>query len=97
MLEVLVELVDRDAPQDSFAQAFSARREWVGNGTKVPVLCAMRAGRGFCEIGGEISVADNENLMWMYWCRGLTLERWRFECRLVEERLRSNLIRSTLL
>jgi hypothetical protein len=22
----------------------------------------------------------------MYWCRGLTLERWRSECRLVEER-----------
>jgi hypothetical protein len=27
-----------------------------------------------------------ENLGWMYWCRGLTLERWRQECRLVEER-----------
>ena len=31
-------------------------------------------------------VTDNENLTWMYWCRGLTLERWRSECRLVEER-----------
>jgi len=27
-----------------------------------------------------------ENLVWMYWCRGLTPERWRSECRLVEER-----------
>jgi hypothetical protein len=27
-----------------------------------------------------------ENLGWLYWCRGLTLERWRSECRLVEER-----------
>ena len=27
-----------------------------------------------------------ENLVWMYWCRGLTLERWRQECLLVEER-----------
>ena len=31
-------------------------------------------------------MTDNENLGWMYWCRGLTLERWRSECRLVEER-----------
>ena len=31
-------------------------------------------------------VTDNDNLGWMYWCRGLTLERWRSECRLVEER-----------
>ena len=38
-----------------------------------------------------------DNLVWLYWCRGLTLERWRQECRLVDERLRSNLIRSTLL
>src|SRR6202040_1646419 len=27
-----------------------------------------------------------DSLGWMYWCRGLTLERWRSECRLVEER-----------
>ena len=27
-----------------------------------------------------------ENLLWLYWCQGLTLERWRQECRLVEER-----------
>ena len=26
------------------------------------------------------------NLVWLYWCPGLTLERWRCECRLVEER-----------
>lgn len=32
-------------------------------------------------------MTDNENLVWMFWCRGLTLERWREECRLVEERL----------
>jgi hypothetical protein len=31
-------------------------------------------------------VTDNDQLGWMYWCRGLTLERWRSECRLVEER-----------
>jgi hypothetical protein len=31
-------------------------------------------------------VTDNDHLGWMYWCRGLTLERWRSECRLVEER-----------
>ena len=31
-------------------------------------------------------VTDNDHLVWMYWCRGLTLERWRSECRLVEER-----------
>jgi hypothetical protein len=31
-------------------------------------------------------VADNENLGWMYWCRGPTLRRWQEECRLVEER-----------
>src|SRR5216683_6702413 len=24
--------------------------------------------------------------MWLYWCRGVTLERWRQECLLVEER-----------
>jgi hypothetical protein len=30
-------------------------------------------------------VADNENFAWLYWCRGLTLDRWRCECRLVEE------------
>ena len=38
---------------------------------------------------GESSVTDmteDENLVWMFWCRGLTLERWREECRLVEER-----------
>jgi hypothetical protein len=27
-----------------------------------------------------------DSLGWMYWCRGLTQERWREECRLVEER-----------
>ena len=27
-----------------------------------------------------------ENLLWLYWCPGLTLERWLQECRLVEER-----------
>ena len=31
-------------------------------------------------------MTDKENLVWMFWCRGLTLERWREECRLVEER-----------
>ena len=25
-------------------------------------------------------------LWWLYWCPGLTLERWQEECRLVEER-----------
>jgi hypothetical protein len=24
--------------------------------------------------------------LWLYWCPGLTLERWQEECRLVEER-----------
>ena len=27
-----------------------------------------------------------ENLLWLYWCPGLTPERWRQGCRLVEER-----------
>jgi hypothetical protein len=35
---------------------------------------------------GDLVTDMAENLVWMYWCRGLTLERWREECRLVEER-----------
>jgi hypothetical protein len=27
-----------------------------------------------------------ENLLWLYWCPGLTIQRWQEECRLVEER-----------
>ncbi len=39
----------------------------------------------FILFGGE-GIWVTENLGWMYWCRGLTLRRWRQECRLVKER-----------
>ena len=29
---------------------------------------------------------EDRDCAWLYWCRGLTLERWREECRLAEER-----------
>lgn len=29
---------------------------------------------------------EDHDCAWLYWCPGLTLERWREECRLVEER-----------
>jgi HD-GYP domain-containing protein (c-di-GMP phosphodiesterase class II) len=29
---------------------------------------------------------EDHDCAWLYWCRGLTLERWWEECRLVEER-----------
>src|ERR1700674_5242862 len=41
------------------------------------LLWRLGAGRG---------IWVTENLVWMVWCRGLTLERWRQECLLVEER-----------
>ncbi len=47
--------------------------------------CNAAPDGGFATLG-EIWVADNENFAGLYWCRGLTLDRWRSECRLVEER-----------
>jgi len=29
---------------------------------------------------------EDHDYAWLYWCQGLTPERWREECRLVEER-----------
>jgi hypothetical protein len=29
---------------------------------------------------------EDHDCAWLYWCPGLTLERWQEECRLVEER-----------
>ena len=29
-------------------------------------------------------MTEDHDCAWLYWCRGLTLERWREECRLVE-------------
>ncbi len=29
---------------------------------------------------------NSGHCLWLYWCPGLTLERWQEECRLVEER-----------
>jgi hypothetical protein len=40
------------------------------------------------DLGGWYGGTDigMDNLTWLYWCSGLTVERWRQECRLVEER-----------
>jgi hypothetical protein len=58
----------------------------VGNGfkiTRIPCRGVLERERK----GGSVTdMTDNENLVWMFWCRGLTFERWREECRLVEER-----------
>lgn len=40
-----------------------------------------------CEDGaGEEGMIEDHDRAWLYWYSGLTLERWREECRLVEER-----------
>jgi hypothetical protein len=31
-------------------------------------------------------IDNSSDCWWLYWCPGLTLERWEEECRLVEER-----------
>ena len=31
-------------------------------------------------------IENSSNCWWLYWCPGLTLERWQDECRLVEDR-----------
>jgi hypothetical protein len=31
-------------------------------------------------------LSEDHDCAWLYWCPGLTLERWQEECRLVEER-----------
>jgi len=43
------------------------------------LVARMMPGRGAL-------IENSSNCWWLYWCPGLTLERWQDECRLVEDR-----------
>jgi len=54
---------------------------------EVPGNTSRKSSGSDCEDGaGEEGMIEDHDRAWLYWYSGLTLERWREECRLVEER-----------